>query len=91
MNIGDKTEIFIPAAEAYGTRQEQLIVKLPKDRLPENLKPEIGMKLQMKTKDDQEVVVTITDISDNDLTLDANHELADKDLHFDIELVEICD
>ena len=91
MNIGDKTEIFIPAAEAYGTRQEQLIVKLPKDRLPENLKPEIGMKLRMKTKDDQLVVVTIIDISDNDITLDANHELADKDLHFDIELVEICD
>jgi len=89
MSIGEKADILIPADEAYGTRQEQLIVKLPKDKIPDSLSPEVGMKLQMKTKDGQVVVVTITEISENELTVDANHELADKDLHFNIELVEI--
>ena len=68
---------------------EELVVNIPTDRLPENLNPEVGMKLQMKTKDDQIVVVTIVGITEDALTVDANHELADKDLHFDIELVEI--
>ena len=89
MNIGDKAEIRIPAAEAYGNRNEELVVNIPTDRLPENLNPEVGMKLQMKTKDEQIVVVTILGITEDSLTVDANHELADKDLHFDIELVEI--
>lgn len=89
MTIGDKAEIHIPAVEAYGTRNEELVVKIPSDKLPDNLNPEVGMKLQMKTKDDQLIVVTIIDLSDDALTVDANHDLADKDLHFDVELVEI--
>lgn len=87
--VGEKTKILIPAMEAYGTRQENLIVKLPKERLPETLKPEIGMRLQTQTADGGVMVVKIIEIGDKDITIDANHELADQDLHFDIELVEI--
>ncbi len=89
LSIGEETKVFIPAAEAYGDRQENLIVKLPKDRLPETLTPEIGMRLQTQTADGNVMVVKITEIADDDITIDANHELAGQDLHFDIKLVEI--
>lgn len=88
LKIGDTANIFIPAAEAYGVRHDHLVVKVPKDRLPEDITPEIGMKLQTQTAEGP-MVVKITEIGETELTIDANHELADKDLHFDIKLVEI--
>ena len=89
MKIGETVNIFIPAEEAYGTRQDDLIVQIPLERIPETVEPEPGMKLQMQTKEGQMIVVTVVEMSDKDVILDANHELADQDLHFDIELVEI--
>lgn len=89
MEVGDKTKIQIPAEEAYGVRQENLVVQIPKQNLPSELTPEVGMRLQTQTKEGEVMIVKITDIGDNDITIDANHELADKDLHFEIELVEI--
>ena len=47
------------------------------------------MKLQTQTKEGDVMVVKITDVGENEITIDANHELAEKDLHFEIELVEI--
>ena len=89
LEIGETTKIHIPAEEAYGVRHEHLVVKLPKQNLPPELVPEIGMKLQTQTKEGDVMVVKITDVGENEITIDANHELADKDLHFEIELVEI--
>lgn len=89
MTVGDKTKVFIPAEEAYGLKQDDLIVTIPIERIPDTVKPEPGMKLQMQTNEGQMIVVTVLEIGEKDIILDANHELADKDLHFDIELVEI--
>lgn len=88
LNVGDSTNIFIPAEEAYGVRHDHLVVNVPKDRLPEGIEPEIGMKLQTQTADGP-MVVNITKVSETEVTIDANHELADKNLNFDIKLVEI--
>lgn len=87
--VGESVSVHIPAAEAYGVRQDNLVVKVPKGNLPENLAPEIGMKLQTQTPEGGVMVVKIAEIGEEDITIDANHELADKDLHFDIKLVEI--
>lgn len=89
LSLGDKAKVHIPAEEAYGVRHEHLVVKLPKQNLPEELTPEVGMKLQTQTKEGEVMIVQITEIGENEVTIDANHELADKDLHFEIELVEI--
>lgn len=88
LKIGDSANIFIPAEEAYGVRHDHLVVKVPKDKLPETIEPEVGMKLQTQTADGP-MVVQITEIGDAEVTIDANHELADKNLNFDIKLVEI--
>ena len=89
MEINEKKTINIPAAEAYGERKDNLVLDIPKADLPEGLSPEEGQQLQMKNQEGQSFVVTVTDIQDSSITIDANHPLAGKDLTFDIELVEI--
>lgn len=91
LEVGESTNVLIPAEEAYGTRQEQLIAQVPKDKLPEGMTPEVGMKLQTQTPEGQVMVVNVTEVSDNEITIDANHELADENLNFDIKLVEIVE
>lgn len=86
---GDKTKVDIPVEEAYGEAREELVINVPKDQLPDDVEPEIGMQLQVNQPDGQPVPVRIAEISDDELTLDANHPLAGKDLSFEIELVEI--
>lgn len=91
MEEGEKTKIDIPVEEAYGEAREDLIINVPKDQLPEDVEPEVGMQLQVNQPDGQPVPVRIAEITDEELKLDANHPLAGKDLSFEIEVVEIKD
>ncbi len=91
MEEGESTKIDIPVKEAYGESREDLIINVPKDQLPEDVEPEVGMQLQVNQPDGQPVPVRIAEISDDELTLDANHPLAGKDLSFEIEVVEVKD
>ncbi|GAA4317053.1 peptidylprolyl isomerase [Compostibacter hankyongensis] len=89
MKVGDKKTVNIPVEEAYGPRDEELVIEFPADRMPADLKPEVGMQLQMRSQEGQTMPVVVTAIGNDTLTLDANHPLAGKELTFDIELVEI--
>lgn len=89
MNVGDSTTINIPSAEAYGESREDLIIAVPKDQLPKEIEPKVGMQLQVNQENGQPVPVRIADITDTELKLDANHPLAGEDLTFDIELVNV--
>jgi peptidylprolyl isomerase len=86
---GESKQIKIPSEKAYGEKKENLIGKLPKDKLPPNIEPKEGLRLQMKTPEDQTILMTIIDVSDTDITVDANHELAGENLNFDVKMVEI--
>ncbi len=89
MNVGDKKTIHIPAAEAYGEKEEHLIVEFPKDQFPADMIPEVGMQLSMSSNTGQVIPVVITDVKEETVMLDANHQLAGKDLIFDLELMEV--
>jgi len=91
MSTGDKKTITIPFAEAYGPEDPNMIIEFPKDRLPSDLTPEVGMQLTMNNADGQQFHVVITGVTDQNIVLNANHPLAGKDLVFDLELVEIED
>lgn len=91
MEEGESTKIDIPVKEAYGEAREDLIINVPKDQLPEDVEPEVGMQLQVNQPDGQPVPVRVAEITDDELKLDANHPLAGKDLSFEIEVVEIKD
>lgn len=89
MNTGESKTISIPADQAYGPHREDMVVAVDKKHLPPDLEAEVGDQLQMRQSDGQPVVVTVADINDESITLDANHPLAGKDLTFDVELVEV--
>lgn len=89
MNVGDSTKVDIPSTEAYGEKREDMIINVPKDQLPADVDPEVGMQLQVNQPNGQPVPVRVTDISETELTLDANHPLAGKDLTFEIKLVDV--
>ena len=86
---GDKKTVTIVPEEAYGERDENLLIKMPKKSVPEGVTPEVGMRLQIANQQGQAVPVVVTEVLDDSLRLDANHPLAGKTLVFDIEVVEI--
>ncbi len=89
MKKGEKKTIRIPSHEAYGPTLKEMILEYPKDRFPEDLKPEVGMTLNMSNQQGQAFPVVITEVKEDVVVLDANHPLAGKDLTFDLELVDI--
>ncbi len=89
MIVGEKKTINIPFLEAYGPRNPEMVIDMPKDRFPQDMELEIGMPLVMTDGHGQQFQVTIVEIKDDVVVLDANHPLAGKDLVFDLELVEI--
>ena len=89
MEVGDKRTLEIPADEAYGDKNPDMLVEFPKEQFPEDMKPEVGMRLNMTNGGGQVIPVVITEVKDESVILDANHPLAGEDLVFDIELVDI--
>ena len=89
MNPGESKTIEIPADRAYGPYYDDLLHVMDRDQLPEYIPPEVGVQFQLSQPDGQIFLITIIDVSESTVTLDANHPLAAKDLIFDIELVEI--
>ncbi|KAJ55958.1 peptidylprolyl isomerase [Actibacterium mucosum KCTC 23349] len=89
MAVGDKKVVDVPADEAYGTRDDRAIQQVARAEVPDDIPTDLGTKLQMQSPTGQVMVVTITEVTDEHITLDANHELAGKDLTFAIELVSI--
>jgi peptidylprolyl isomerase len=88
MTEGETKTVSIPPDEGYGPHVDELIAVIARSMLPAGLEPEVGMQLEAKGQDGTVVVVTITDVGDDTVTLDANHELAGKELTFEIQLVE---
>ena len=89
MAVGDKKTVNIPFGEAYGPRNPDMIIEMPKDRFPKDMELEVGMPLGMSDGQGQQFEVVIAEIKDDSVILDANHPLAGQDLIFDLELVEI--
>lgn len=90
MEVGDTKTIEIPPEEAYGEKQDELVVEVKKSEFPEDITPTVGQRLQIKQGDGNPIVVTITDLTEESITLDANHPLAGYTLFFDVEVVDIA-
>ncbi|MCU0549635.1 MAG: peptidylprolyl isomerase [Leptolyngbya sp. Prado105] len=89
MSPGDSKTELIPADQAYGAYQETMVLVVERTQMPPDLQPEVGQQLEIRQPTGQSIPVVITDVSDADVTLDANHPLAGEDLTFDIQLVGI--
>jgi len=89
MKPGEKKEVDVPPQEGYGEYEQKLLIDVPMDKMPKDIKPEVGMRLQMVNNMGQPLPVLVTEVNDESVKLDANHPLAGKDLVFNIELVEV--
>ena len=89
MEQGEKKTIQVPSDEAYGPRRDDLMLRVGHEQFPPDLKPHIGQQLEMVQANGQSLIVTVAEIDEEGVTLDANHPLAGKDLIFEIELVEV--
>ena len=89
MTVGDAKTVTLAPDDAYGPRRDELTVEVDKKDFPENITPEIGQQLTMQRQDGSQINVVVAGISEDQVTLDANHPLAGKTLVFEIELVEV--
>ncbi len=90
MNVGEKKTIQIPADDAYGPVQDEMIIKIPRADIPADIPLEVGTQLNMHQDGVGQVIpVTVTDVTADTVILDANHVLAGKDLVFEVELVGV--
>jgi len=89
MEVGEKKTIHIPKEQAYGDYNSSLVVEVSSEKLPDGMTPQVGEWIQMTTDNGQDLIAKILDVTPEGIKLDANHRLAGKDLHFDLELLEI--
>lgn len=90
MIVGEKKTVHIPAAEAYGDMNPDYMAVFNKAEIPSDIPYKVGIQLNMHQDGSGQVMpVTVVEVTDTTITLDANHPLAGKDLIFDLELVAI--
>ncbi|ANT59957.1 MULTISPECIES: peptidylprolyl isomerase [Roseobacteraceae] len=90
MTVGEKKTVEVTSDEAYGPMQPEARQTVPRTEIPDNIPLDLGTPLQVQTPTGQVVQVTVAEVTETEVTLDANHPLAGKDLTFAIELVEIA-
>jgi len=86
-NVGDSLTVNIQPENAYGQINEELLVKVPKNRMPGPV--EIGQTLQAVAENNQPVQVIVREVTEEYVLIDGNHPLAGEELVFDIEVVEV--
>ncbi|MGI5940011.1 MAG: FKBP-type peptidyl-prolyl cis-trans isomerase [Thermoleophilia bacterium] len=88
VGVGFRSKIVVEAAEAYGETQQDAIFEVGKDKFPPDMPLNAGMQLAAETVDGT-FPLTLVEVKENTVVVDANHPLAGKRLHFDVEVVDI--
>lgn len=89
MSVGEKRLVEIPSDQAYGPVHPEARRAVPREEIPEEVPMEVGTQVHAHNEQGQMMTLTIIEITDAHVVLDANHPLAGKDLTFDVELVSI--
>jgi len=87
---GDELKVTVSPEDAYGERMDELVQKVPRDRFEGADELEVGMRFQASS-DRGDTLVTIAEVSDDEVTVDGNHPLAGQTLHFDVKIVDVRD
>lgn len=89
MAVGDKKVVEVPCAQAYGEADPNARQAVPRAEIPADIPLDLGTQLQVQTPTGQVMQVVVAKVTDTEVTLDANHPLAGRDLTFAIELMDI--
>lgn len=91
MEVGETVNVRIPCEEAYGARDEALVQRVPKSQVPNAEWITVGQSLYMQDQAGNVFPVRVTDVEGDSIELDLNHEMAGKDLNFEITLLEVAE
>jgi peptidylprolyl isomerase len=91
MSAGETKTVRVPSDEAYGSHREELMLRVDRTHFPPSIEPREGLILNLRQPDGGIMEVAITEVSEDSVTLDANHPLAGKDLIFEIEMMEVSE
>lgn len=86
---GDKVEVVVEPADAYGERNPQNVHKVPLNLFPDNVEVKAGMSFRATAEEGQGVTVTVVSVEGDEAVVDANHPLAGVTLHFDVEVMDV--
>jgi len=89
MEPGDKKTVTIEAENAYGAHDPGMVQKVTRDRFPADVDVKVGMQFSASGQGGRPLSVTVVEVSEDDVTVDANHALAGQRLTFALELVEV--
>ena len=90
MAVNESKTVTIPADDAYGQRRDDLVMDVDRGEFQEGVNPQVGEHFRVRQTDSHEITVVVTEVGESQVTLDANHPLAGKDLTFDIQLVAVA-
>ncbi|TVO76743.1 FKBP-type peptidyl-prolyl cis-trans isomerase [Sedimenticola selenatireducens] len=90
MQVGETKTINIPADQAYGEHQPELVQQVEREQIPAEIELALGVQLQAQGPDGQVFRLTVIELDEAVATLDGNHPLAGKALTFELELVEVA-
>ena len=91
MKIGEEKEITLPPEEAYGQHNPEFVRDMPKNMFPENQEIKPGMIFMVDLQDGRQLPVRVTNVTEENVTIDLNPPLAGKTLIFKIKIVEIAE
>ena len=89
MKVGEKKTVKVSPADGYGVRDEEAVDDIPLDEFPEGVKPEVGMELEVKDEEGNEMTGVVLAINADTAKMDFNHPLAGKELNFDVKIVAL--
>jgi FKBP-type peptidyl-prolyl cis-trans isomerase 2 len=91
MMVSQSKTVTIPVEEAYGPIMEEMLQQVPREALPPEMEPMVGMQLMSQLPNGTEIPLVITEVRETEITVDANHPLAGKELIFEITLVSVAE
>ena len=89
MKVGQEKKVDIDPEHAYGQRDPEMLKEIPREQLPKNQEPKVGMGIVIGLPNGSKFPATIAKVSDKTVTLDLNHPLAGKKLTFKIKVAQI--
>jgi peptidylprolyl isomerase len=90
MEKDEEKEFKIESKNAYGDNNPALLQKVPRDKMPKEPEPKVGMALMLQSPEGQKMPAKIVEINDKEVTIDLNHPLAGKNLNFKIKIIEVA-
>jgi FKBP-type peptidyl-prolyl cis-trans isomerase SlyD len=88
-SAGDEVEVTVSPAEGYGERNDSMVQAVPRDMFESEQEIVVGMQFHAQSPEGDMVVVTVTDVDKDDITVDGNHPLAGMDLNFGVKVIEV--